>query len=145
MTIAAFKADPRDDVAATLRNIAVGEQLLGVTAAQDIPRGHKIALHDIPEGQPVLKFGFPIGHATRAIGAGEHVHTHNVATALEGSNAYLYSPSFDPAAAHSAPTFQGYVRPDGRVGTRNFIVRIEPKHGFEHAPRVLALSGAEEP
>ena len=46
MTIAAFKVDPRDDVAATLRNIAVGEQLLGVTAAQDIPRGHKIALHE---------------------------------------------------------------------------------------------------
>jgi len=99
MTIAAFKVDPRDDVAATLRNIAVGEQLLGVTAAQDIPRGHKIALHDIREGQPVLKFGFPIGHATRAIGAGEHVHTHNVATALAGSSAYLYSPSFDPAEA----------------------------------------------
>jgi len=121
MTIAAFKVDPRDDVAATLRDIAVGEQLLGVTAAQDIPRGHKIALHDIREGQPVLKFGFPIGYATRAIAAGEHVHTHNVATALEGSNAYLYSPSFDPAAARSAPTFQGYVRPDGRVGTRNEI------------------------
>ena len=65
MTIAAFQVDPRDDVAAALRDIEAGEQVLGVTAAQPIARGHKIALRDIAEGQPVIKFGFPIGHATR--------------------------------------------------------------------------------
>jgi altronate hydrolase len=121
MTIAAFQVDPRDDVAAALRDIDAGEQALGVVAAQDIPRGHKIALHDIAQGQPVLKFGFPIGHATRAIAAGEHVHTHNVATALEGSGAYAYRPAFDPVLERPASTFRGYVRPNGRVGTRNEI------------------------
>jgi len=121
MTIAAFQVDPRDDVAAALRAIAAGETVLGVTARQDIPIGHKIALHDLAEGQPVLKFGFPIGHATRAIAAGEHVHTHNVATSLEGSGAYLYHPAHDPAQPGAAPTFEGYVRADGRVGTRNEI------------------------
>src|SRR6185436_1975631 len=52
---------------------------------------------------------------------GEHVHTHNVATALEGSGTYLYQPAHDPAQAGVALTFQGYVRADGRVGTRNEI------------------------
>ena len=121
MTIAAFQVDPRDDVAAALRAIEAGETILGVTARQDIPMGHKIALRDLAEGQPVLKFGFPIGHATRAIVAGEHVHTHNVATSLEGSGAYLYHPAHDPAQPGAAPTFQGYLRADGRVGTRNEI------------------------
>jgi len=121
MTLAAFQVDPRDDVAAALRDIAPGEIVLGVTAAQAIPRGHKIALRGLAEGQPVLKFGFPIGHATRAIAPGEHVHTHNVATSLEGSGDYAYHPAFDPAATAGALTFQGYVRADGRVGTRNEI------------------------
>lgn len=121
MTLAAFQVDPRDDVAAALREIKAGETVLGVTAAQDIPMGHKIALHAMVEGQPVLKFGFPIGHATRAILPGEHVHTHNVATSLEGTGTYLYHPEPDPAAPGRAPTFQGYVRADGRVGTRNEI------------------------
>jgi len=121
MTLAAFQVDPRDDVAAALREIRVGETVLGVSVVQDIPMGHKIALHAIAEGQPVIKFGFPIGHATRAIAAGEHVHTHNVASSLEGTGAYLYHPAHDPARAGEAPTFQGYVRPDGRVGTRNEI------------------------
>jgi len=121
MTPAALQVDPRDDVAAALREIKAGETVLGVTATQDIPMGHKIALHALVEGQPVLKFGYPIGHATRAILPGEHVHTHNVATSLEGSGAYLYHPARDPAAPGRAPTFQGYVRADGRVGTRNEI------------------------
>lgn len=121
MTLAAFQVDPRDDVAAALREIKAGETVFGVTAAQDIPMGHKIALHAMTDGQPVLKFGFPIGHATQAIAEGEHVHTHNVATSLEGTGAYLYHPAHDPAQVGKAPTFQGYVRADGRVGTRNEI------------------------
>ena len=121
MTLAAFQVDPRDDVAAALREIKAGETVLGVAAVQDVPMGHKIALHDLAEGRPVLKFGFPIGHATRTIMAGEHVHTHNVATSLESTDTYLYHPAHDPAQAGAAPTFQGYVRADGRVGTRNEI------------------------
>jgi altronate hydrolase len=121
MTIAAFQVDPRDDVAAALRDIEAGEQVLDVIAAQPIARGHKIALRDIAEGQPVIKFGFPIGHATRAIAAGAHVHTHNVATSLKGTGAYLYHPEFDPAERQREATFMGYARADGRVGTRNEI------------------------
>lgn len=121
MTPVIFQIDPRDDVAAALRDIESGETLSGVTARQAIPSGHKIALHDVREGQPVIKFGFPIGRATCDIAVGDHVHTHNVATSLRGSEAYDYAPRFDPAPAAAMPTFDGYVRADGRVGTRNEI------------------------
>lgn len=121
MTPVILQIDPRDDVAAALRDIQSGETVSGVTARQAIPSGHKIALHNVREGQPVIKFGFPIGRATRDIAVGDHVHTHNVATSLLGSGAYHYAPHFDSAPVRAASTFRGYVRPDGRVGTRNEI------------------------
>ena len=58
--------------------IAVGERAL--TIGEPIAPGHKVALVDIGSGQPVIKYGSPIGTATAAIPAGRHVHTHNVAS-----------------------------------------------------------------
>jgi (2R)-sulfolactate sulfo-lyase subunit alpha len=52
-----------------------------LVANGDIPLGHKIALAPIGEGQAVVKYGHPIGKATRAIAKGEHVHTHNLKSA----------------------------------------------------------------
>lgn len=121
MSAALFQIDPRDPVATALRDIDAGETALGVTTAQAVPKGHKVALRAIDAGAPVYKFGFPIGRATRAIAPGDHVHTHNVATALETSGTYRYQPAFEAAAAAEAPTFQGYRRANGRVGTRNEI------------------------
>jgi altronate hydrolase len=92
---ALFPVDPRDHVATALRDLAAGERALGVTLSQDVPRGHKVALRAVAAGETVLKFGFPIGRATRAIAPGEHVHTHNLSTALEASGRY----SYDPVAA----------------------------------------------
>lgn len=121
MTIALFRIDPRDSVATTLRDMKAGETALGVTLSADVPKGHKVAMTPVAAGEPVLKFGFPIGRATQAIAPGEHVHTHNVRTALEGSGSYRYAPSHEPAAAFHGPGFLGYRRADGRVGTRNEI------------------------
>ncbi|MBO9712219.1 UxaA family hydrolase [Sphingomonas sp.] len=116
-----FRIDPRDAVATALRDLEAGESALGVTLAQPVPKGHKVALVTLQPGDPVLKFGFPIGRATQPITPGEHVHTHNVSTALETSGAYAYTPIPLPAHAESAATFEGYRRSDGRVGTRNEI------------------------
>lgn len=121
MPAALFQIDPRDPVATALRDIEAGEIALGVTVVQPVPKGHKVALRDIEAGAPVHKFGFPIGRAIRPIVAGEHVHTHNVATALETSGTYRYQPAFEAAAPAGGPTFQGYRRSNGRVGTRNEI------------------------
>jgi altronate hydrolase len=123
MTIPAlFRIDPRDSVATALDDLEAGREALGVTLHEPVAKGHKVAVAPIAAGDPVLKFGFPIGHATRDIGVGEHVHVHNVATSLATSGDYHYAPH-DPAESvtPTPTTFQGYVRADGRVGTRNEI------------------------
>ncbi len=121
MTPALFQIDPRDPVATALRDIAEGETALGVRVVQAVPKGHKVALRPLASGEPVHKFGFPIGRATRAIAPGEHVHTHNVATALETSGDYAYRPALEAAPPAEGPGFLGYRRANGRVGTRNEI------------------------
>ena len=110
---------------------------LRVTVRDPIPRGHKLALVDLPAGTEVRKYGQPIGIAQRDIAAGEHVHDHNLRSlsragasplAVEvGSAAVALGPATAAAsgpatpAAPAARTFQGIVRADGRVGTRNYV------------------------
>ena len=81
--------------------------------------GHKYALRDIAEGENVIKYGMPIGHAVRAIAKGEHVHVHNVKTNLGDVLEYRYEPEFAEVARQSAPTIRAYRHPDGRIGIRN--------------------------
>lgn len=116
-----FQIDPRDSVATALRDLEAGEQTGGVTLAEAVAKGHKLSIRAIAAGEPVVKFGFPIGRATRDIAPGEHVHTHNLATALEGSGSYSYKPGAGQHHAEDAHHFLGYRRADGRVGTRNEI------------------------
>ena len=79
-----LKIDASDNVAVALRPIARGESLDGVSALDDVPAGHKVALKSIRREEPVLKYGYTIGVAKEAIPAGRHVHTHNVVSALRG-------------------------------------------------------------
>jgi altronate hydrolase len=121
MIPALFRIDLKDSTATALRDMAAGEQALGVTLVEPIAKGHKVAVKPIAPGEPVLKFGFPIGVATRAIAPGEHVHTHNVSTALKGSGDYAFAPSVHDDVTIEGPGFLGYRRANGRVGTRNEI------------------------
>lgn len=118
-----LKIDQRDDVAVALAPLAKGDPVAdGVTAAADIPAGHKVALRALAAGEDVRKYGWPIGHATTAIAPGEHVHSHNLATNLTGLQDYAYAPAApEPLGPPPAATFRGYRRKDGRVGTRNEI------------------------
>ena len=73
----------RDNVATALEALEAGQVIGGqapFTVHEQIPRGHKVAMRAIPEGESVIKYGNPIGVATAAIPAGCHVHTHNVAS-----------------------------------------------------------------
>jgi altronate hydrolase len=94
-----------------------------VTLTEAIARGHKVAVKPIPAGAPVIKYGFPIGHATKDIQPGMWVHTHNVRTNLEGTLDYRYEPApGNPiSAVGEIPEFMGYVRENGDVGIRNEI------------------------
>ena len=67
-----------DDVGVAIRKVAAGTEVGDLTVREEIPLGHKVALHRIAEGAKVLKFGVPIGRATRDIAKGELVHTHNL-------------------------------------------------------------------
>ena len=123
----ALKIAPYDDVLTMLETGAAGEIVAfdggSVQLAEAVERGHKVALRAIECDAPVRKFGFPIGRARQPIAAGDHVHTHNLATALGGQGSYDFSSAAAavPGRAASAATFMGYRRADGRVGTRNEI------------------------
>lgn len=101
---------------------SVADQGREIILLGDIPRGHKIAARDIKSGENVIRYGNPIGHATQNIQAGQYVHTHNVKTNLSDIIEYSYQPALNPVEpAGAMPTFDGYRRPDGKVGIRNEI------------------------
>ena len=113
----------KDLVAVALKPLSAGQRLSygsgEVTLLEDLPMGHKVALRDIRKGEPVIKYGFPIGEATADIPEGGHVHTHNLHTLLSGTKSYTYQPTH-PAQEKLAPAFfQGYPRKIGRPGIRN--------------------------
>ncbi len=84
--------------------------------------GHKYALRDISAGENVIKYGNPIGHATKDIKCGEHVHSHNVKTNLSGNIEYKYEPvEVNKERVKTDKTFMGYIRENGEVGIRNEV------------------------
>lgn len=115
-----------DDVAVVLRDLSAGEEIaIGdrvVQVLEPIGRGHKLSLRDIASGEPVRKYGWPIGRATSPISRGAHVHTHNIATMLSGLDEYRFEPLAHAARPQvRARSFMGYRRTNGKVGTRNEI------------------------
>lgn len=112
---------PKDNVAVALKPIPAGTVFEGVAAKTDIPQGHKMALNGLSENDQVVKYGFPIGHATCPIAPGEWVHTHNMKTNLSGQLEYSYHPKLNPPAPLPCATFQGFRRKNGQVGIRNEI------------------------
>ena len=117
-----------DDVAVAAAPIPKGAVVEvggnGLTIREPIALGHKVAVHDIAPGAPVRKYGQVIGFAAGPISAGSWVHVHNLTADLfERDYAHATErPPVPPMGA--ARTFQGYLRPDGRVGTRNYVAVI---------------------
>jgi len=114
---------PGDMVAVALFPLKAGEAVSygagEVTPLEDIPMGHKVALRDIHAGEPVIKYGFPIGSATEEIPLGGHVHTNNIHTLLSGALEYEYRPSHPAVEKREPAAFPGYPRKVGRPGIRN--------------------------
>lgn len=91
------------------------------TVRVSLEDGHKYALRDLSRGEQVIKYGHPIGVASADIRQGEHVHSHNLKTALSGSVDYTYAPRCAARAAEKAPKISAYVRENGEIGIRNDI------------------------
>jgi len=115
----------KDNVAVALADIAAGNTTEpgSITARQDIPRSHKLAVMPIKAGQAVLKYGQIIGFASSDIAPGDHVHIHNLSMG-DFERDYAYGEAANETAmvpVAERATFQGYRREDGQVGTRNYI------------------------
>ena len=117
-----IKINPADNVAVALTDLKAGQRVGDVVLRTDVPRGHKAALATLAPGDDVIKYGFPIGHVTRAVEAGEMIDHTCIKTNLEGLLDYSYDPALVEIAPTASPrTFRGYRRADGQVGIRNEI------------------------
>lgn len=111
---------PDDNVAVVLTALTPDTVLPnGARTVEAVATGHKVALYPIAKGAKIVKYGCPIGHATRDIQAGAWVHVHNMATSLSEHSAYTYNPVPCALPPETPLTFQGYLRPDGRAAVRN--------------------------
>jgi altronate hydrolase len=120
---ATIRLNPDDNVVVAREALAAATEIPAeriVTTGHVLP-GHKVATRAIPSGQPVIRYGQIIGFAVGDIAAGEHVHSHNLAL-REFDRTYEFGTAARPTDfVEPAATFQGIVRGDGRVATRNYI------------------------
>lgn len=124
-----IKINPADNVAVAITPLAKGTVITvdgdDITLVSDIPAGHKVALRDIAEGENIIKYGFPIGHALHAVAKGAFLDHHDIKTNLAGKLDYS-DIAIKPVEETVCPatgelTFEGYERPDGQAGIRNEI------------------------
>ena len=117
--------NPKDNVAVALKDLEPGTVIsrAGTACAEPVPMGHKVAIAPIGQKEPVIKYGQVIGLALAPISPGRHVHTHNLSMenfSREGTGPLSFT-SPDPVPEQEPAFFDGIVREDGRVATRNFI------------------------
>lgn len=135
---------PSDNVAVTKqaleRNILIEHAGTVFALRQAIPAGHKIALCNIPAGGIVRRYGQAIGCAKKEICCGEHVHTHNLlADKLQRDYFFCSDLKAVSIIPHSKRrVFQGYARPDGRAGTRNYVAVISTVNCAAHTAQRIA-------
>ena len=139
---------PQDDVAIARIDLGQGTSLHVDSAKspqpfrtrQPIPSGHKVALRDMASGDAVRRYGQVIGFATQDIQQGDHIHTHNLAAHDFERRSDI---GVDVQPAELVPdgkrrTFLGYKRPDGRVGTRNYVAVISTVNCSAHVTKEIA-------
>ena len=151
----ALRLHPQDDVAIAKMTLQVSTILAvpgsdgsqsQVPIRQLIPTGHKVALQPIAVHAPVHRYGQIIGFASQDILPGDHVHTHNVELG-NFERDYAIGTDVRPVTyvqAQERRTFMGYKRPDGRVGTRNYLAVISTVNCSAHATREIAQHFTKE-
>ena len=120
-----IKINNSDNVCVALNALKAGEKITveneSVVTNSDIPAGHKVALKDIKSGEDIIKYGSRIGLAKEDIKAGDHVHIHNIKTALGDLLEYQYIPKIKELKETAHESFMGFRRKNGKVGVRNEI------------------------
>ena len=120
-----IRLHPSDNIVVARIDIGIGAEVPSenFTSRSQVPAGYKIAAKKILKGEPILKYNVTVGFANTDIEAGTMVHSHNTEF-REFDRDYAYASEFKPIQMlpeSERATFQGYVRPNGKVGTRNFI------------------------
>lgn len=134
------RLDAADNVVTATRALPVGVPIEQTETKALIPTGHKIATHNIPQGDAVRKYAQIIGYASSDIEAGAHVHTHNVEFRNTDTE-YEYSNDLRPVASvadKDRDSFMGYRRENGSVGTRNYIAIVTSVNCSATAARMIA-------
>ncbi|WP_078411919.1 UxaA family hydrolase [Priestia abyssalis] len=113
-----------DNVVVALKDLPKGQTLTikgeTIELKESIKRGHKLAIKDFSIDDHIMKYGYPIGRAITAISIGEHIHTHNTKTTLDGIQEYQFHPKLNSNPyEHKNLTFNGYKRKNGNAGIRN--------------------------
>lgn len=121
-----LKINPADSVVVCLQPKKKGEIIevdgLSIALNQDTPAGHKVLIKDVKEGEDIIKYGYPIGHACQDLKAGDWVNENNLKTNLSGTLEYTYQPvGKELSIANENRTFKAYKRKNGDVGVRNEI------------------------
>ena len=121
-----IKINPADSVVVCLRELKKGEVIdvdgKSIEVLQDTPAGHKVLITDKAQGDDIIKYGYPIGHAKENLQAGAWVNENNLKTNLSGTLTYEYHPVDEKLSiANENRTFMGYQRKNGEVGIRNEI------------------------
>ncbi|MBP2634726.1 MAG: Altronate dehydratase [Firmicutes bacterium] len=145
-----LKIHAHDNVAVALVDVKSGAELqAGSTAiivADNIAKGHKIALCDLRQGQNVIKYGFPIGHVTQDVKAGQWLHNQNIKTNLGDILEYSYEPMppIEQSSRNDRSSFQGYRRQDGRIGVRNEIWVVPTVSCVNQTAQLVAKLGHDQ-
>ena len=143
----AIRLDASDNVVTATRALETGANVEETTTTGLIPSGHKVATRAIPKGSEIRKYAQIIGYASTDIAPGDHVHSHNVEF-RNTDQAYEFGTNLRPATPVSEDqrdTFMGYVRDNGRVGTRNYIAVVTSVNCSATAARRIADAfGPEE-
>lgn len=135
--------NPRDNVGVALCELNCVDIFCDLPILGNVPEKHKFALNDIAKGEDVIKYGYPIGKATRDIKKGEHIHTHNLKTALTESEEYTFKGNNSYAPRETDLTFMGYLRNNGKVGIRNRIFIIPTVGCANNAAKEIAKRANE--
>src|SRR3954470_19755290 len=136
-----IRLHPQDDVLIARSQLVGGATVDGVQVKGLVPAGHKVALRDIAPGQPVRRYNQIIGFASKAIAAGEHVHTHNLGMGPEGgafARDYAFGADVKAEPTRREASFMGIRRADGRVATRNYIGILSSVNCSATAARAIA-------
>ena len=146
MTASTIQLHSSDNVMIALSDLARGAQPDGLPHAtvDAVPRGHKIATQAIATGQKVVRYGQIIGQATTDIAAGAHIHTHNLGMGPHSAD-YAIAQGAVALPALEPRSFLGYHRPDGSVGTRNYLGILTSVNCSGSVARFIAEAAEKDP